>query len=163
MREKFEDSHAPTCFDATRVGSSPRVVTLHPQNRHPAAGSHPAFKVMQEEADAEAGERIELADMDFSLGFVAGLIDRNGDVRGIGSSEGSAAVPQVYGCRMIPIPCAIGNGNRKSSQLPRGDRLIDGSLKVPQSVEALWARTVIHEGELKALLKPPGLPDHGCC
>ncbi len=134
---------------------------MHRTNKGRGARSHPAFKMMQHESDAEAGKGIELADMDFAFGCVACLIDRNGHVRGVGSSESRASVSQMYGCGMIPIPGAIGNGNREPSLLPRGDRLRQRTFEAPQSVKALRSRTVIHEGELKALLQPPGLPDHG--
>ena len=75
--------------------------------------------------------------------------------------QSRALTSQMYGCGMIPIPGAIGNGNRKSRLLPCGDRLRQRTFEAPQSVKALRSRTVIHEGELKALLQPLGLPDHG--
>ena len=123
-------------------------------------GLHPAFKVMQQEADAEPGKRIKFADVDFSAGFAAGLRERNGDVGGVGSGESCTSVPQMHRGRMIAVPCAIGNGNGESGALPGGDCFVHGSLKVPKGVQSLRARTVIQKGELKALGEPPGLPDH---
>jgi hypothetical protein len=127
-----------------------------------ARWSHPTFKVVQKKADAEPSERIELSDMDFTDGFATCLNQRNGDMRGVRAGAKCTSGPQVHGRWMIAVPGAIGYGNRKTSLLPARDRLLHRTLKAPQSVETLWARSMIHKRELKVFAEPPGLADHAC-